>query len=92
MVAGCSRVDDERYGSGVCEVHKVRMQTEVVPNCNGFIDPTRNYGEARRKLFPNAGIDYGPQFYGEGRIKIYICSACVKARDEYIWNRERKRP
>jgi hypothetical protein len=56
LLAACSRVEDRRSGSGICELHKTNMQTEVVYPCNKLIDFTADYRRAHEKLFPNIGI------------------------------------
>jgi hypothetical protein len=81
----CARapVEDWRGGSDVCQVHGSTMRSEIVPNLAGFIDPALDYAAAKETQFPNAGIDYGPEFYGEKRGMIYVCDACVQARSEF---------
>ena len=84
-LSACTSVHDWRFGSGVCEVHHVAMQTQVVHNINGAcILFTPGYNRALERSFPNAGIDYAPQFYGPKRGKIYVCPLCVKAKDKYV--------
>lgn len=68
---------------GVCPVHHIAMRIEIVPNlkagvCILFAD---DYNQARATRFPYAGIEFGQEFYGEKRGKIYICAACLKARE-----------
>ena len=75
--------EDWRHGDGICEIHGKRMRTEVVHNCTALIDHTPEYFEAKKKLFPNAGIEYGQDLYGNKRGKIYVCDECEKARDEW---------
>ena len=75
---------DWRHGaSGICPVHHVTMHTEVVPGLAGVIDPTAEYADAKPRLFPHAGIDYGPRFYSKQRGLIYVCPDCVKARNKW---------
>jgi hypothetical protein len=59
------------------------MRTEVVHGLAGVIDPTPAYAEARPRLFPHAGIDYGPDMYRKDRGMIYVCSACIQARTKW---------
>jgi hypothetical protein len=82
-----SKVQDWRHGaSDICPVHHVTMSTEVVHGLAGVIDPTPAYGDARSRLFPHAGIDYGPDMYRQDRGMIYVCPSCVQARKK--WRKE----
>ena len=85
VLSACSRVEDRRSGSGICELHKTNMQTVVVYPSSKLIHFTPDYMRAQPRLFPNTGIAYGPLDYDhEGRpFKIHVCAACVRARDEY---------
>lgn len=75
--------EDWRHGDGICEVHGKQMRTEVVHDCAVLIDFTPEYLEAREKLFPNAGIEYSSDLYGNRRGRIYVCDECKKARDKW---------
>lgn len=81
---GCSTIDDWRRGSGICEVHHVAMQTQVVhgkkPGCLLF---TGDFIGARIRDFPNSGIHYPPSFYKRQQGKIYTCLECIIALDDY---------
>jgi hypothetical protein len=85
VLAGCSPVEERRSGSAICQLHRTKMQTEVVYPCNKLIHFTADYGRAQPKLFPNVGVGYGPSDYDYERrpFKVYVCPACVRARDEY---------
>ncbi len=89
LLGGCSRVEDRRSGSGVCEVHNATMQTAVVYPCNKMIHWTTDYLRDRPRLFPHC-VDYAPSEYDyEGqRFKVYVCPACARAREEYIAKRK----
>jgi hypothetical protein len=76
-------VNDWRHGTGVCSVHHRQMDTVEVHGLAGFIDFVPGYGEAREKLFPNAGIEYGPELYSPETGLIYVCSDCRAARDKW---------
>ena len=79
-------VEDWRHGvSDTCLAHHTTMRTEVVPGLagNSFVDHTRAYYEARDRLFPHAGIEYGPDMYSKKSGKIYVCADCVQARKEW---------
>jgi hypothetical protein len=89
VLSACSRVEDRRSGSGVCEVHNVKMQTEVVYPCNKLISWKAGYVKDKLKLFPNCTA-YGPPFdydYEGQPFKVYVCPACVRAQDDYTKNR-----
>ncbi len=77
---------DWRRGEGICDVHKKQMETREVYGLEADIDPTPEYAEARATLFPNAGIDYGPEHYSQERGLIYVCTECEAAREQ--WRQE----
>ena len=79
-LSACASVSDWRYGSGVCEVHHIAMQTQVVHGLNGCVHFSLDYYGARERSFPNAGIEYGPDLYSPERGKIFVCPQCLKAR------------
>jgi hypothetical protein len=67
------------------------MRTEVVYRLAGIIEPTREYGDAKPRLFPYSGIDfpyadYAPGMYSKERGTIYVCPTCVQARN--IWQKK----
>ncbi len=79
------KIQDWRHGvSDICPVHHVVMSTEVVCGLTGVIDPTIDYADTRPRLFPFAGIDYGPDMYSKERGMIYICPACVQAHNKWL--------
>jgi hypothetical protein len=86
-------VHDKRYGNGVCEVHKRKMDTAEIPGDRetGYFRRNREYREyaaARERLFPHAGLDYPPLDPTKDRYLIYVCPDCVAAREE--WKRSRR--
>jgi hypothetical protein len=87
IAADSSKIQDWRHGvSDLCPVHHVVMRTEVVYGLAGVIDPTRDYADARPRFFPYAGIDYSPDMYSKERGMIYVCPACVQAKN--VWLKE----
>ncbi len=77
-------VADWRHGTGVCQVHHVRMKTVLVHNIAGPAPSyVPGYFEARDKLFPNAGIDYPPELYSQEQGLIYVCPECEAARNAW---------
>jgi hypothetical protein len=83
---GCCCLHDARGPSNTCKVHHTHMETVTVPGWGGCKLPTLHYAEARAKLFPNAGGDYLPSPWPWKRQRVYICDACVRAKDEWIEN------
>jgi hypothetical protein len=81
MMAGCkSQVYDVRGPDEFCEVHHALMHAEQIP-APKFVMPSREYLEARAKLFPHAYPFYLPNRKGE--FVVNICDYCVHA--EQIW-------
>lgn len=76
-------VEDWRHGNGICAVHHLQMNTVQIHACRALIDYVPGYGDAREKLFPNAGIDYGPDLYSDRVGLIYVCPDCEAARSHW---------
>lgn len=76
-------VNDWRRGDGICALHDRRMNTQEVNGLAGHISFLPEYYEAKEKLFPNGGIEYGPNLYSQERGLIYVCPDCKGARDAW---------
>jgi len=81
-----------------CEVHGIRMKTEIVPVAYGLLAeianpsayPSEPTMKTRRKLFPHAesfvwgGCCRPPDWMtGASKARIWICSDCVAAETEW---------
>ena len=77
-------VEDWRYGDGTCEVHGIEMKTVVVRRLAGpapSIDV--EFCDAMERDFPNCKLDFGENFYGKQRGKVFVCPDCQKSLEAY---------
>jgi len=81
LTLGCtSQVYDARGPDEFCEVHHAIMHSEQI-SAPKFVMPSREYLEARAKLFPHAKPFYLPD--SKVQYVVYICDYCVHAED--LW-------
>lgn len=85
-LTGCSTVNDRRQGSGVCELHLVKMATYSLKERHSkIIDATLERLEAEKRLFPNCPPLGGPRarWYAP-KLILYGCEDCREAY--YKWS------
>jgi hypothetical protein len=81
LTTGCRpTIYDVRGPDEFCEVHHALMHAEQIP-APKFVMPSREYLEARAKLFPHAYPFYLPK--PKGQYVVNICDYCVHA--EKLW-------
>jgi len=84
-ISGCKQqIEDWRHGADTCQIHRLKMDTVVVNNLAGpgphF---TAQYHRAKEAQFPNCGIEYDPDLYGQKRGMILVCPDCAKAKENW---------
>ena len=77
---GCGDVRDRCHGSDVCGVHGTRMRPVVIREADVLVQWTPAYLSAMEAGFPNAAAPFPEHWQGDGRIRLYRCSACFVAR------------
>jgi hypothetical protein len=81
-VAGCTSLSDARGPSEICEVHRSFMRSVEVPGPKSALPVTREYLEAKAKLFPHTYLDFTPDT--RNHWMIYICDDCLKAQAAWL--------
>jgi TonB family protein len=78
---------DGKLEDKYCELHKVKMETEIVDADCHLLHQTKGFFEAKRKLFPNINyIVYGVCDLPTQKQEVYYCDKCRKAHDN--WKRK----
>ena len=87
IINGCSNshISDWRYGSGVCEVHKVKMKSVVINSrAGGHITYIDGYLMARSKEFPNYWEEIPPEWSSGEESIVYVCPKCEQAEKDWV--------
>jgi hypothetical protein len=74
--------------TGICNIHRIRMQNKLVPIRFGYFAFDASYDSAEIQKFPNAqeyilgGCVVDEKRVGK-RVPIYICPECKRAQKEW---------
>lgn len=89
-----SGVADYRSGTGICELHDVKMRTIELPIVYGLLSEERtDFLVARLNQFPNtydSAVPGGCIVEPEQSALVYVCPVCEQVQDKWVatWNRE----